>query len=361
VSRGLSVAVKSNTKTHTSFYGGPLRGIFGKLRKQNILGNVQTMILDGLSVPSDLVSEIILQDSYNVKVLSIRDVKHLNEGKLQQALKYAVRASRPEGTPKLQALYLFGPRDPKPSTLKLRLRDEYEVDSSSSGIIGSIVHAQGAQIGAMINIKLESTTHSASLARVDKWYRGTGKVLTKSIPAGWEATLMDCEGIICFDAVLCRGPRHSHATVAPGVTQVRHAESLPPRAANISVRGCHSCGTSPEGFAIFGKSSSWHLPLLAPAPLHASTQKASISPFLDLPKGFLARCTDCMRARFCESCYKWWCEDCYTLPDVAANTRTLLATSDTETDDVKVHMGLCVDTCLAPSMMAGAGSNGLWG
>jgi len=30
-------------------------------------------------------------------------------------------------------------------------------------------------------------------------------------------------------------------------------------------------------------------------------------------------------------------------------------------EDIKVHMGLCVDNCLVGEMMAGAGSIGMWG
>ncbi|CAD6447992.1 bfb4d94b-76d8-4567-b13b-be4655024c47 [Sclerotinia trifoliorum] len=41
--------------TEDDFYGGPLRGIFNRLRSRNLLLDVQTLILDGLSVPSDLV------------------------------------------------------------------------------------------------------------------------------------------------------------------------------------------------------------------------------------------------------------------------------------------------------------------
>ena len=35
--------------------------------------------------------------------------------------------------------------------------------------------------------------------------------------------------------------------------------------------------------------------------------------------------------------------------------------SNKQINDLKVHMELCIDKCLVPSMMAGAGSTGLWG
>ncbi|PSK55891.1 hypothetical protein B9Z65_4769 [Elsinoe australis] len=70
----------------------------------NILRFVQVLILDGLSVPADLVGEIVGEDRFNVKLLSLRKCEHLNERKLCQVLKYAVRPGRRDGTPKLKAL-----------------------------------------------------------------------------------------------------------------------------------------------------------------------------------------------------------------------------------------------------------------
>lgn len=69
------------------------------------------MVLDGLAVTFELCSEILLDDTYNVRILSIRDVTNLNENKLRHALSYACRPGRPEGTPRLKGLYIFGTGD----------------------------------------------------------------------------------------------------------------------------------------------------------------------------------------------------------------------------------------------------------
>ena len=93
------------------FYSGPLRGIVYRLEKQRVLRHVHTLVLDGLSVTAELVKELLTEDHYYVRLLSIREVKHLNERKLQQYIRYAVRPSRPEGTPRVKGIYMFGPRD----------------------------------------------------------------------------------------------------------------------------------------------------------------------------------------------------------------------------------------------------------
>ncbi|KAG8169562.1 hypothetical protein KVR01_000307 [Diaporthe batatas] len=87
-------------------------GIFGALRRHQILRDVSTLILDGLSVTAELVHEIISDPSYSVRILSLREVTNLNEPKLRAALQMAARPSRPEGMPRLRGLYIFGPKDP---------------------------------------------------------------------------------------------------------------------------------------------------------------------------------------------------------------------------------------------------------
>ena len=134
--------------TEDEFYCGPLRGIFSHLRQQHILARVNTLVLDGLSVPADLVREIISEDKFNVRLLSIRDCKHLNESKLNQVLRYAVRPSRPKGMPKLRGLYFFGPRD-VPGGTKVVTVDSYRRNQISNE---GVTTSEGAQIGARIRV-----------------------------------------------------------------------------------------------------------------------------------------------------------------------------------------------------------------
>ncbi|KAH0564826.1 hypothetical protein GP486_001786 [Trichoglossum hirsutum] len=130
--------------TKEGVYPTPLRAIFSRFYQVNLLKDIQTLILDGLSVTAELVQEIICDASYNVRILSIREVKDLDERKLMQVLNYAVRPSRAPDTPKLKGLYIFGPRDPEPLPMDLTLpaRSPFGAGSFS---------AFGAQIGPMMH------------------------------------------------------------------------------------------------------------------------------------------------------------------------------------------------------------------
>src|SRR5579871_1043850 len=58
--------------TEDEFYSGPIRGIFSNLARRDVLRSVNTMVLDGLAVPADVVREIVIEERYNVRILSIR-------------------------------------------------------------------------------------------------------------------------------------------------------------------------------------------------------------------------------------------------------------------------------------------------
>ncbi|KAF3007405.1 hypothetical protein E8E13_002356 [Curvularia kusanoi] len=355
------------------FYSGPLRGIVYRLEKQRVLSHVHTLILDGLSVTAEFVKELITEDRYNVRLLSIREAKHLNERKLQQYIRYAVRPSRPEGTPRVKGIYLFGPRDRPYEPEATRAPSP----STSRGILSS----QGAQIGAEWN---ERSSHAlnTSLARTaDRWYQSSGRMITKRPSSEWAEVVQACEGLIAFDAVLCRGPRHdpSKAYVREGnASSGPHPGAfLRPSIATVALgpAGCETCHSAAEGPAIYGDSPASHFPLLSPVPLHGSTTRAAKLPHTtdgSPPPPLYMRCEDCLKGRWCERCHKWWDERCYAGSTLAQRTelqQTELAEAFTtegsisviSKQTIKVHMGLCVDHCLVGEMMAGAGSNGMWG
>jgi hypothetical protein len=367
--------------TEDDFYSGPLRGIFSKLQSKIVLQYVHTLILDGLSVPADLVREIVAEDRFNVRILSLRDCKHLNQTKLQQLLRYAVRPGRPEGSPKLRGLYVFGHKDsPQLPQPKAAITDT--ALPAPRGILAS----EGAQIGSEWNFK-STAAINASLPSDDeqRWYGRSGRALPRTT-AAWADVMHACQGIIAFDATLCRGPRHD-------ITLTTGKEFLPPAIAGVALgpKGCETCGTCPESPAVFGQSDESALPLLAPPPTHASTIRASQRPSTTSTSTsstfppLLTRCEDCLRNRWCERCNRWWCESCYTEPISRTATAppppapmipaSLLSGATVQSVEwggppasgaavsqggapIKVHYNFCVEHCLVGEMMMSA--DGFW-
>lgn len=355
------------------FYSGPLRAIFSRLEKLQCLRHVHTMVLDGLSVTAELVQDILTDERFHVHMLSIRDIKNMNERKLQQYLRYAVRPSRPAGMPRVKGLYMFGSRDPTPPSQQ-RTTKKRSPSAAPRGIMSS----QGAQIGAAWNQK-SSDALAAALARTeDEWYQPSGKMISKRPTPEWAEVVQACEGIIAFDAVLCRGPRHdpARAYIREGTIDghVHPASFLRPAIATVALgsSGCECCQSCPEGPAVFGQSPPCQFPLLSPVPLHGSSLRAAQIPHYsggEMPPPLYVRCEDCLKGRWCEWCNKWWDEDCYA-GSVTAQRTELQQTELTESIQpdgtslfipkqiIKVHMGLCVDHCLVTEIMSGAGRNG---
>ncbi|SMR46871.1 unnamed protein product [Zymoseptoria tritici ST99CH_1A5] len=287
--------------TEDDFYAGPLRGIFNRLHSQRNLKHVQTLILDGLSVPADLIREIVAEDRYQVRILSIRRVKNLNPNRLQQVLRYVCRPTREEGTPRLKALYYFGPKDAP-------LQPIPSLPPTAPPSLG-VMSSPGAQIGASWNARSSELLKTTLISSEEsQYYSCTGRVLKKPY-SDWAETLQVCHNIIHFDAVLCRGPRHD-------ISKTSSKDFLQPTIATVALGpgGCETCHSCPELPASFPDSPPPHLPLLGPVPTHSSTVRSCIRPDDPSSNRLILRCEDCLRGRWCEQCNRWWCEDCYEEP-----------------------------------------------
>jgi hypothetical protein len=342
--------------TEDDFYSGPLRSVFSNLGRASILQDVQTLVLDGLSVTAELINDVLVDTRFHVRILSIREVKNLNERKLMQSLQYACRRTRPDGTPRMRGVYVFGKRD-APVCAGAGA-------GPAPGPARSAAPSTNARIGIRWNHRSNMALKAALDGEGDDWYHKRGKIISRLIADGWAETLLACREAIHFDAVLCTGPRH-HNSPAFGrvpVPAVPGGQSRPWSVATFALSGCASCGCAPEGLTIHGKSPMEQLPLLAPVPLHSSNLKTATRPDAansdsGVNPGFVPRCWDCIRDRYCFSCDQWWCESCYQAPtdaelqaaqhvhivdDVNGLSDHEMATS--EPPKVKVRMSYC-DKC----------------
>lgn len=357
--------------TEDEFLSGPLRHVLNQCIRLRILQDVQVLVLDGLrSVTHDLIYDMVSADTrYNVKLLSVRGCVNLNHSQLQRLLTHICRPSRPEGTPLLQGLYIF--TDPAFDSREETLRDVYS----------GITNTDGATLGLLPSEKAQASWNNAA-----RWYAASGQVTNTGHDdrTSWEETLQACEGIVAFDAVLCRA-MHDHASVALHEASKdvlnRKPGILPIATIALGQAGCDTCGKMPAHVPIWGESDQAQFPLLAPPPWSGRLSEA-LRPTLETrssrPK-LNVSCKWCLVNRHCDSCHRWWCVDCYNpkqtkklkdLESVTASGEDKLIdmghvsyASDSRQragDSIKVFNGFCVENCLVGEMMAGAGSNGMW-
>ncbi|KAL2259612.1 hypothetical protein VTK26DRAFT_6652 [Humicola hyalothermophila] len=332
--------------TEDDFYSGPLRGIFSNLRRIDILRDVQVLSLDGLSVTAELVHDILVDPSFSVRILSIRGVKNLNERKLRGALQYACRGSRPEGTPRLKGLYVFGPKEPTSGS-------QHPSDGRCPSPATPSSPSTPARVIASWNDRSQKALTAALAEESEAWYDRRGSQFARRIDPEWASTLVACSGIVAFDAVLCTGPRHLNS-LAWGTVNIEalNAAVASPAAASVpqfnvathSLGGCASCGSAPEGWTVWGEerftptrdehgrrtsdncaTDISRFPLLAPPPMHSASLRAAMCPTgqssvsrtstgKQQTARFIPRCFDCIRERYCVGCHRWWCESCYAGP-----------------------------------------------
>ena len=287
--------------TEDDFYSGPLRGIFSDLERRSVLQDVRTLVLDGLTVPTDLITEILMSDRFKISILSIRGCRQLNERKLMQSLQYAVRSTRPKGMPRVRGIYFFGDKD---ST---------KPPSPGRGSAARAGHSDTIE-NMVVKHDRNSATFSSDSFPGRRWYEPSGRVLKGPYTRGWAETLQVCEGIIAFDAILCKSPRHNPDLYAQDNHNPPIDPFLLPAIATVAVgpAGCANCGTSPEGPAVWNESPDECFPLLAPPPVHSSRINVAKCPSLypNERPALIARCDQCAVNRRCYRCRRWWCSSC---------------------------------------------------
>ena len=302
--------------TEEDFHAGALRGIFASLKKKGVLQDVRTLILDGLSVPAGVLSEIFFDEPFNVRIISIRNVKNLQERKLMEVIERACSPNRTQN-PKVKGIYFFCKTESIGSKTGARHMPNASVAGSAgpTGASEGVTNSLGAALGAM--------PFPARLPYdgPDPWYAASGALIKPPVTATWNAgdwgrILELASGLIAFDAVLCRAPNHdavihdqihTHHKNDPNYHEYYIPAKLPRIAAvALGPGGCQICHSAPEGPVKFGKM----LPLLSPPPLHSSLiidaqrVRSNGVDTADLP--FYARCKACLLHRWCEGCGKFW-------------------------------------------------------
>ncbi|KAL8996710.1 MAG: hypothetical protein Q9169_003825 [Polycauliona sp. 2 TL-2023] len=315
-------------KSVNSHADQPARKAFRLLDSKAVFDCVTTLILDRMTVPAPLLWRILSDQSFNIRILSVREVEKLNDALLKEMIRRLIQPWRPKGSLKLRALYYFTPSDPvhEPSQM------------SDSTAFQGVTNSLGSQLG-------QAQTSVCVSPSVPSWTSGKGLLFESSLVKAqdvWVQLIEESRGLIAFDTIICH---HSPAS------------GLNPCLANVALaaHGCQGCRSAPEQPMIYGQTPAQDLPLLSPPPLFASTVKAAQCPRPGENPRFYARCTQCLQGRWCSNCNVWWCEDCYT---PRANSGRGVPASD---GVVKVYMGLCVQKCLIQELYTGAGEGGMWG
>ena len=336
-----------NDQKIDELYAQRFSTIFSLLENRNVLQDVRTLILDGLYILNTVIEDLLCDERYQIRLLSIRGVSKLTPLDMVRILR---KSSHPKGMPSIRAIYLFG----QPSRAQEVLRFEDAMTRPES-----ITASMGAQLGAgnhvadgldnFRKLRVQDPYSDSPYGAPGMSYILEGRCVTP----GWSDILKVFAGFIAFDAVLCRHDWENSHDSNPSLATVR-------------LTGCKSCGTCPEGPAYPGVSPTDHLPLLSPPPLHSS--KVEVAQRIDTQgqpyPPLILRCRTCLKDRWCETCNAWWCESCYTIPKKRGPTKgdsTPSLSSRASNEAMKVHNGLCVSKCLMEVLLNGIGEGGMWG
>lgn len=318
-----------------------------QLKKWNALESVSILILDRLSVPQNWLTNFLLVEPNNMRLLSIREIIGFDPEDVKKLLVNLIAASR-AGVSKLKGVYYFGLKDDLTDRIEFTTSSLRE-HMSTTGVMSS----PGAQLGAPAPIPNDGGNSPSS--RVG-WYDGAGKLpftrlRTEQQLERWEELVHSSAGVIMFDTVSCRRcPMRAEG------------KEKMPKLATVSLKGCQMCGSCPEGIAYPGKSPASHLPLVSPVPFHSSNVRVAQMPPVEtasLPP-LIARCSRCLDDRWCGNCNAWWCESCYTPPREGLNQAENMQSKE-DGGNIKVYYGVCVENCLVSELYSGVGEGGTWG
>lgn len=261
-----------------------LTNIDTTLWKRDILPTVQTLILDRQYIHIEDIRNILLDNGCQVRLISLLNVEGFDAVDLKDLFQDIYSGGPGLSPRRLEGVYFFGP-----PVVSRKFCDQIENAASKST---SRDRTAGAE------------TQSEEYDGPNPWYlRSKTAFQPPGIETSCSSVLRATKGILAWDAVLCRAPRHTYP----------HPKYTAPPIASVALgqNGCHICHSAPEGPA----SAIEQRPLLAPLPFHSSSVKSAQqipsdgAPVGSLP--FYARCVYCLKHRWCAMCNKWWCENCY--------------------------------------------------
>lgn len=200
-------------------------------------------------------------DGYNIRLLSIQSSRNAADGRLCDVLRWLCRPGRPEGTPKLKSLFVFG-------------------SSHSSMPRDFQFKRPGAYRACICEEKGQIKTAGLTL-----W--------PPALPPAkqWAKCLAYCDGMIKIDAILCRGPRHQSSSDT----------FVDPEVANYALKCCELCGSVPERSST---EMSLQPSLSSTNLVHKEVGESHSAP------STIFRCGKCLEGRYCCICRRWWCASC---------------------------------------------------
>ena len=229
---------RATESTFEEYLARPLDSVLGHLTRLSIIQDVRVLILDGLAVPGCFLSALLCGEIKNdIRLLSLRGVEELSEDSLAKCLRYLIRSSRPISEPRLKGLYFFTKVD------EIAQRSNAGQIMSSFPAAAGVTNSTGAQLGSGLvgqGVKAQLEPR-VSLRSDDIWYDALGEVSMKASGQLWGDLLEACEGLIAFDATICRHDRDVY-------------DDPRPKIANIRLSGCQSCGSCPEGGSFLATS-----------------------------------------------------------------------------------------------------------
>lgn len=217
--------------TFEDYLARPLDSIMGHLVRLDILRDVRTLILDGLAVPNILLFALLFREiKHDIRLLSLRGVEELNSDSFVRGVRYLIRSSRPRSRPEIKGLYYF-------TSLEKTTKNHVAVRSSMAAPVSpGVTNAVGAQLGSEPVLSEKVAQDNVYPLPIDGgvWYNALGCVHIENKEQQLADLVEACEGLIAFDATICRHDRALY-------------DNPRPRIANVRLSGCQSCGSSPEG------------------------------------------------------------------------------------------------------------------